>query len=286
MGWSWTGRSPRSGSAPASATTSETSTSCATRSDSSGCCSRSRSRPTASWSAEPAAVKQLGWERVKVWITATVSTRLAEVVAERDENTILQPFTPTEAAALYTELKQLYAADAARRQAATRFRSDGGADSAAPSEQDKPGQHAGEARRQAARAITGRGSYWSLEHVAEVKRLADDTIRTEPTRSFGLLLDPDTQNQAPSWADQCQNGGKRPTRTLMHNVEGSSKTRGVEPAGIEPATSSMPRKRAAAAPRPRTQAEIKTRGVESLLRTLARIPAASRNALISLPSMP
>ena len=233
-----------------------------------------------------AAVKQLGWERVKVWITATVSTRLAEVVAERDENTILQPFTPTEAAALYTELKQLYAADSARRQAATRFRADGGADSAAPSEQDKPGQHAGEARRQAARAITGRGSYWSLEHVAEVKRLADDTIRTEPTRSFGLLLDPDTQNQAPSWADQCQNGGKRPTRTLMHNVEGSSKTRGVEPAGIEPATSSMPRKRAAAAPRPRTQAEIKTRGVESLLRTLARIPAASRNALISLPSMP
>ncbi len=53
---------------------------------------------------------------------------------------------------------------------------------------------------------------------------ADDTIRTEPARSFGLLLDPDTQQQALTWADKRQNTGKRPTRTLMHNVEGSSKT--------------------------------------------------------------
>jgi len=66
---------------------------------------------------------------------------------------------------------------------------------------------------------------------------ADDTIRAEPTRSFGLLLDPDTQQQALTWADQHQNASKRPTRTLMHDVGGSSKTRGVEVAGIEPASS-------------------------------------------------
>ncbi|WP_375488324.1 ParB N-terminal domain-containing protein, partial [uncultured Mycobacterium sp.] len=62
-----------------------------------------------------AAVKRLGWEQIKVWITATVSTRLAEVLAEQHENTIRKPLAPTEAAALYAELKALYAADAARR---------------------------------------------------------------------------------------------------------------------------------------------------------------------------
>jgi predicted alpha/beta-fold hydrolase len=68
---------------------------------------------------------------------------------------------------------------------------------------------------------------------------ADDTIRTESTRSFGLLLDPDTQRQALTWAGPQPHAGKRPTRTLMHHVEGSSKTRGVGEAGFEPATSSV-----------------------------------------------
>ena len=72
---------------------------------------------------------------------------------------------------------------------------------------------------------------------------ADDTIRTEPTRSFGLILDPDTQQHALTWADPQPHAGTRPTRTLTHHVEGSSKTRGVELAGIEPATSCMPCKR-------------------------------------------
>ncbi len=66
---------------------------------------------------------------------------------------------------------------------------------------------------------------------------ADDTIRTEPTRSFGLLLDRDTQHQALAWVDQRQNASKRPTRTLTHDVEGSSKTRGVDVKGLEPLTS-------------------------------------------------
>ncbi len=71
---------------------------------------------------------------------------------------------------------------------------------------------------------------------------ADDTIRTEPTRSFGLLLDPDTQRQALTWADQRQNAGTRPTRTLIHHVEGSSKTRGVETKGLEPSTPALQRR--------------------------------------------
>ncbi len=68
---------------------------------------------------------------------------------------------------------------------------------------------------------------------------ADDTIRTEPTRSFGLLLDADTQQQALTWADPQRRAGTHPTPTLIHQVEGSSKTRGVEVTGFEPATSTM-----------------------------------------------
>lgn len=124
------------------------------------------------------AVKRLGWERVKVWITASISTRLAEVLAEQHENTIRKPFTPTEAAALYTELKQLYAADAARRQQATRFGSDGGGNFPPP-------QHpvpAGKAREQAARAITGQDSSKSLDRVIQVQHLADDPATPESVR--------------------------------------------------------------------------------------------------------
>ncbi len=52
----------------------------------------------------------------------------------------------------------------------------------------------------------------------------DDTIRTQPTPSFGLLLDPGTQQRALTWAALHENGHKRPNRTLMHHVEGSRKT--------------------------------------------------------------
>ncbi|NHN55847.1 ParB N-terminal domain-containing protein [Calidifontibacter sp. DB0510] len=152
-----------------------------------------------------AAVRKLGWDRIKVWVNSAISSRLAEVLAEQHENTTRKPLTPTEATALYAELKQLYAADAARRQHATRFSSehnprhhggnDGGADSAPPSDQPPPDPTGsdlsgvgvagiGKARRQAARAITGRSSYWSLEHVADVQRIAEDRGAPEALRNL------------------------------------------------------------------------------------------------------
>jgi ParB family chromosome partitioning protein len=150
-----------------------------------------------------AAVKRLGWPLVKVWVTSTISSRLAEVLAEQHENTVRKPFTPTEAAALYAELKQLYAADAARRQQATRFTGqrnprreravdgdavDGDADSAPPRAPAGTGTvAAGAARRQAARAITGKDSSWSLEHVAEVRRLAENPASPERLRQIARL---------------------------------------------------------------------------------------------------
>ena len=140
-----------------------------------------------------AAVKRLGWRLVKVWVTSTISSRLAQALAEQHENTVRKPFTPTEAAALYSELKQLYAADAARRQQATRFTGqrnprravDGDGDSAPPWAPAGSATVAkGAARRQAARAITGKDSSWSLEHVAEVQRLAEDPANSEQLRQI------------------------------------------------------------------------------------------------------
>lgn len=147
-----------------------------------------------------AAVKQLGWERVKVWVTSAVSSRLAEVLAEQHENTARKPLTPTEATALYAELKQLYAEDAARRQAATQFGTqrnarhrggpDGGGNLPPPSgplpQSDVPAGDgwAGKARQQAARAITGRDSSRSLDHVREVQRLAADSAVSARVREI------------------------------------------------------------------------------------------------------
>lgn len=125
-----------------------------------------------------AAVKQLGWERVKVWITASVSLRLMQVLAEQHENTIRKPLAPTEAAALYTELKALYAADAARRQRASRFGSDGGDESSPPGADGGMGK----AREQAARVITGKKSFTALNQVLNVQALADDASTPEPVR--------------------------------------------------------------------------------------------------------
>ena len=143
-----------------------------------------------------AAVKELGWERVKVWITSAVSSRLAELLAEQHENTARKPLTPTEAASLYAELKQVYAEDAARRQAATQFsaernprhhgKSHGGGNLPPPSTPLPDGGDGavGKARQQAARAITGRDSSRSLDHVTEVRRLADDPLASERVREI------------------------------------------------------------------------------------------------------
>ncbi|MGH7667620.1 MAG: hypothetical protein ACREN1_10010 [Candidatus Dormibacteria bacterium] len=82
-----------------------------------------------------------------------------------------------------------------------------------------------------------------MENQAFVTRIyldADNHITTESTPSYRLLLDPNVQKRALIWASLPQNGEKRPTRTLLHQLEGPSETRGVEPAGIEPASSSMP----------------------------------------------
>ncbi|MCT1438721.1 ParB N-terminal domain-containing protein, partial [Brachybacterium paraconglomeratum] len=66
-----------------------------------------------------AAIRKLGWRTVNVWVRSGISDRLGQLLAEQDDNVLHKPLTQLEAAALYRELKQVMAEDAARRQAAT-----------------------------------------------------------------------------------------------------------------------------------------------------------------------
>src|SRR3546814_2137606 len=62
-----------------------------------------------------AAVKQLGWPTLRVWVRTGVSDHLTQLLAEQDENTMHRPLSPLDAARLYRELNALLAEDAARR---------------------------------------------------------------------------------------------------------------------------------------------------------------------------
>ncbi|PNB15217.1 ParB N-terminal domain-containing protein, partial [Pseudomonas sp. DP16D-E2] len=68
-----------------------------------------------------AAIKQLGWRTVNVWVRSAISDRLGHLLAEQDDNQLHKTLTPLEAAGLYREIKTLMAEDAARREAAGQF---------------------------------------------------------------------------------------------------------------------------------------------------------------------
>lgn len=130
-----------------------------------------------------AALRRLGWKTTNVWVRSGITERLGRLLAEQDDNALHKPLTQTEAAGLYRELKTLLAEDAARRQEASRFstagqnpQSDGAATVAAPS------TSAGDTRMQAARMVTGRNSYTSLERISELQRLSGDPTQPDHVR--------------------------------------------------------------------------------------------------------
>ncbi|WP_028279791.1 ParB/RepB/Spo0J family partition protein [Arthrobacter sp. H5] len=129
-----------------------------------------------------AAIKQLGWQHVKVWVRSGISGDLAHLLAEQDDNVLHKPLTQLESAALYREIKTLMAEDAARRQEASRFSrenqpgTDGNANFAAPSES------LGDSRAQAAAMIPDGASHTTLEKINYLQQLADDENQTESVR--------------------------------------------------------------------------------------------------------
>lgn len=130
-----------------------------------------------------AAITELGWSTVKVWVRSGISDRLNRLLAWQDENMLHKPLSVIEAAELYRELRALMGEDAARRQQATRFGSTdergtaGGADSAPPGP-------SGKSRRQAAETVTGSASYSRLEQVNALSDLASDPSQDEHVRKL------------------------------------------------------------------------------------------------------
>lgn len=132
-----------------------------------------------------AALRQLGVRKLNVWVRSGVSDRLAQLLAEQEDNALHKTLSPTEAATLYREVRVLLAEDARRRQEVSRFgseqenrRSDGGATVAPPWT-----PHDGRSREQAATFVTGRRSYTTLDRISELQRLAADGSLDETLRS-------------------------------------------------------------------------------------------------------
>lgn len=128
------------------------------------------------------AARRLGLRHINVWVRSGISTRLRQLLAEQHDHTTRKPFTPTEAAGLYRELKTLIAEDAARRQHASRFGAptDVSARHAGPADSAGPQEHS---RSQAARLVTGRQSYTLLEQVSELQRIAADPDAADRLRA-------------------------------------------------------------------------------------------------------
>jgi ParB family chromosome partitioning protein len=136
-----------------------------------------------------AALRQLGVRKLNVWVRSGISERLTQLLAEQDDNAFHKSLSPTEAAALYREVKMLLAEDARRRQEGSRFgseqenpRSDGAATVAAPS-----APLDGDSRTQAALLVTGRRSYTTLERINDLQRIADDESLDETVRSRATI---------------------------------------------------------------------------------------------------
>lgn len=133
-----------------------------------------------------AAIQQLDWRVVNVWVRQGISDRLGHLLAEQDDNLLHKDLTPLEAASLYRELKELLAEDAARRQEASRFSTDhqpeGGEDGGGkfPAPSLTP---AGEARQQAAAMIPGAASYRTLDKIEAIQQAADRDDLPDDTRA-------------------------------------------------------------------------------------------------------
>ncbi|WP_026378314.1 ParB/RepB/Spo0J family partition protein [Agromyces italicus] len=130
-----------------------------------------------------AALRQLGHRTVSVWVRSGISDDLARLLAEQDDNALHKSLAPTEAAALYREVKQLLAEDAQRRQATGRFgvggvHLRGAAPGAAPLRRGS-----GDTRAQAAQLVTGNRSYNTHERVGRLQQIVDDEDATDELRA-------------------------------------------------------------------------------------------------------
>lgn len=127
------------------------------------------------------ACRGLGHRSVKVRVRSGLSTQAQQLLAQQHENTLRKGFTPTEAARIYRELKDLYQDETRKNMAATQF---GEHDSAEGDGVPTVGTPVGNAAKKAALAVTGTRSDVTHERVLEVERLAGDPEQPEELREF------------------------------------------------------------------------------------------------------
>lgn len=120
-----------------------------------------------------AAIKQLGWDTVRVWVRSGISDPLAYLLAEQDDNVLHKPLTQLEQAGLYREITELLREDAERRKEATQFSSEHQPGDDGPAKFAGPSQSAGERRKQAADMIPG-ASYATLDKITWLQDIAAD----------------------------------------------------------------------------------------------------------------
>ena len=130
-----------------------------------------------------AAIKQLGWETVRVWVRSGISDPLAYLLAEQDDNVLHKPLTQMEQAGLYREITELLREDADRRKGATQFSSEHQPGDDGPAKFAGPSQSAGDRRKQAADMIPGGASYATLDKITWLQDVAADVDQPEDVRS-------------------------------------------------------------------------------------------------------
>ncbi len=231
------------------------------------------------------ALRLLGHRSTNVWVRSNLSDRLSQLLAEQNDNALHKPLSLIEAESLYRELKVVLAEEATRRQAATRFGTEAGtpADSAEVSgavESTAP-RSAGEARVQAARMVTGRGSQTMLEQIGRLKDLAHDDTRPERIRA-----------QAMTELDRIEAGGKVHGAHLRMNAALSldeldriaADTAQSEPVRAQAAASAS-QVRAAASAETRT-AELAALAAEAIARVTAEGRGTGKKRPAKAPGRP
>ncbi|AMS06855.1 MULTISPECIES: ParB N-terminal domain-containing protein [Propionibacteriaceae] len=128
------------------------------------------------------AIRQLGWDTVRVWVRSGISDPLAHLLAEQDDNVLHKPLTQLEQATLYREITDLLREDAERRQEATRFSSEHQPGDDGPAKFAGPSESSGERRKQAADMIPGGASYATLDKVTWLQDTANDPGQPEQVR--------------------------------------------------------------------------------------------------------
>ena len=130
-----------------------------------------------------AAIKMLGWRTVSVWVRGGLSDRLGKLLAEQDDNMLHKPYNQLEAAALYREIKEVMAEDAARRKSATQFSAGHQPGNDGPAKFAGPSGALGAARELAAAMIPGGASHTTLEKVGYIEEIAANPAQPETLRA-------------------------------------------------------------------------------------------------------